>query len=144
EAETVLRIFHRRQLEHAAFYVAEMRDLASLWSEEDEGDEKALHALAAAVGLRAKLPRGEDRLRDAHVAVPDLPACFARVESGALPVEWFEWLLRSVLRLSTVQRRQVDERVADWQLEAIDVERFYRELRHLVDWFGRATIAESP
>src|SRR5699024_729572 len=47
EAETVLRIFRRRQQEHAALYVAETRDLASLWSEEDEGDEKALHALAA-------------------------------------------------------------------------------------------------
>jgi hypothetical protein len=144
EAETVLRIFRRRRQEHAAFYVAEMRDLASLWSEEDEGDEKALHALAAAAGLRAKLPRGEDRLRDAHLAVTDLPSCFARVGEGALPVEWFEWLLRSVLRLTPPQRRQVDERVAAWQLEAIDVERFYRELRHLIDWFGRAAVQESP
>lgn len=144
EAETVLRIFRRRQQEHAAFYVAETRDLASLWSEGDEGDEKALHALAASVGMRAKLPRGEDRLRDAHVAVTDLPACFARVESGALPVEWFEWLIRSILRLTSHQRRQVDERVAAWQLESIDVERFYRELHTLVMWFGRAAVQETP
>ncbi|WP_245850973.1 HNH endonuclease signature motif containing protein [Brachybacterium vulturis] len=144
EAETVLRIFHRRRQEHAAFYVAETRDLATLWSEEDEGDEKALHALAASVGMRAKLHRGEDRLRDAHVAVTDLPACFGRVESGALPVEWFEWLIRSVLHLTAYQRRQVDERVAAWQLESIDVERFYRELHTLVVWFGRAAVQESP
>ncbi|MGP9539292.1 HNH endonuclease signature motif containing protein [Brachybacterium sp. AOP43-C2-M15] len=144
EAETVLRIFRRRRQEHAAFYVAEMRDLASLWSEEDEGDEKALNALAAAAGLRAKLPRGEDRLRDAHIAVTDLPACFARVEEGALPAEWFEWLLRSVLRLTSHQRHQVDERVALWQLDSIDVERFYRELRLLVEWFGRSAVHESP
>ena len=77
EAETVLRLFRRRSREHAALYAAEMRDLASLWSEEDEGNEKALNALAAAAGLRAKLPRAEDRLRDAHLAVTDLPACFA-------------------------------------------------------------------
>lgn len=144
EAETVLRIFYRRQQEHAAFYVAETRDLASLWSKGDDADEKALHALAASVGMRAKLPRGEDRLRDAHLAVTELPACFARVESGALPVEWFEWLIRSVLRLTTHQRRQVDERVAAWQLESIDVERFYRELHTLVVWFGRAAVQESP
>lgn len=144
EAETVLRIFHRRRQEHAAFYVAETRDLATLWSEEDEGEEKALHALAASVGMRAKLHRGEDRLRDAHVAVTDLPVCFARVESGALPVEWFEWLIRSVLRLTAHQRRQVDERVAAWHLESIDVERFYRELHTLVVWFGRAAVQESP
>lgn len=144
EAETVLRIFRRRRQEHAALYVAEIRDLASLWSESDEGDEKALHALAASAGLRMKLSRGEDRLRDAHVAVTDLPACFARVEEGALPVDWFEWLIRSVLRLTHVQRRQVDERVAVWQLEAIDVERFYRELRTLIEWFGRAAVQETP
>lgn len=144
EAETVLRIFRRRQQEHAALYVAETRDLASLWSEEDEGDEKALHALAASVGLRTKLPRGEDRLRDAHVAVTDLPACFSRVAGGALPVDWFEWLIHSVLRLTPHQRRQVDERVAAWELESIDVERFYRELRTLVTWFGRSAVQESP
>ena len=144
EAETVLRIYRRRREQQAAFYVAEMQDLASLWTEEDEGDEKTLHALAAAVGLRTKLGRGENRLRDAHVAVTDLPACFARVGAGELPVDWFEWLLRSVLRLSSHQRRQVDERVATWQLDAIDVERFYRELRLLIDWFGCAAVQETP
>ncbi|WP_245822801.1 HNH endonuclease signature motif containing protein [Brachybacterium avium] len=144
ESATVLRIFQRRREEHAALFVAEMRDLASLWSEDDEHDEKALHALAAAVGLRTKLTRGEDRLRDAHVALTDLPSCFARVGEGALPVEWFEWLIRSVLRLSPHQRRQVDERVAAWQLESIDVERFYRELHALVVWFGRAAVQETP
>lgn len=144
EAETVLRIFRRRRDEHAALYVAETRDLASLWSEEDEGDEKALHALAAATGLRVKLPRGEDLLRDAHVAVTDLPVCFDRVAEGALPVDWFEWLIQSVLRLTAHQRRLVDERVAAWQLEAIDVERFYRELRILIKWFGREAVQESP
>lgn len=143
-AETVLRIFRRRRQEHAALHAAELRDLASLWCEEDEGEEKALRALTAAVGLRTKITRGEDRLRDAHVALTDLPLCFARMESGELPVEWFDWLVRSVLRLTAHQRGLVDERVADWQLEAIDVERFYRELRHLVEWFGRAAVQKSP
>ncbi len=144
EAETVLRIFRRRQREHAALYVAEMKDLASLWRADDDRDEKVLHALAAAAGLRTKAGRGEDRLRDAHLAVTDLPACFARVAKGDLPADWFEWLLKSVLRLSSEQRRQVDERVASWELEAIDVERFYRELRLLVTWYGRAAVQETP
>lgn len=144
EAETVLRIFRRRRQEHAALYIAEMHDLATLWTEGDEAEEKALHALAAAAGLRVKMTRGEDRLRDAHVAVTDLPACFARVAEGALPIEWFEWLIRSVLRLTAHQRRLVDERVAAWQLEAIDVERFYRELRLLIAWFGTDAVQESP
>ena len=144
EAETVLRIYRRRREQHAALYVAEMQDLASLWTEDDDGDEKALNALGAAAGLRTKLGRGENRLRDAHVAVTDLPACFARVGAGELPVDWFEWLLRSVLRLTAHQRRQVDERVAAWQLEAIDVERFYRELRLLIGWFGRTAVQETP
>lgn len=39
EAETVLRIYRRRREQQAAFYVAEMQDLASLWSEGDEDDE---------------------------------------------------------------------------------------------------------
>ena len=63
---------------------------------------------------------------------------------GALPVDWFEWLIQSVLRLTAHQRRLVDERVAAWQLEAIDVERFYRELRILIKWFGREAVQESP
>lgn len=144
EAGTVLRIFDRRRQALAALYVAETRDLASLWDEEDEGDEKALHALAAAVGLRTRLSRGEDRLRDAHLAVADLPRSLTRVEEGVLPVEWFEWLVRSVLRLDRRQRRQVDERVAAWDLASIDVARFYRELRLLVVWFGRPAHQESP
>lgn len=144
EAETVLRIHRRRRELQAALYVDEMHDLASPRSEGDEHDEKTLHALAAAAALRVKLPRGEDRLRDAHVAVEHLPACFARAGRGELPIDWFEWLIRSVLRLAPAQRLQVDERVAAWQLEAIDVERFYSDLRILVEWFGRAAVQESP
>lgn len=144
EAEIVLRIFHRRQREYATFYVAELRDLARLWTETDEADEYALHTLAAAAGLRAKLPRGEARLRDAHVAVTDLRECLGQVAAGILPVDWFEWLVRSVLRLTPVQRQQVDERVAAWQLASLDVERFYRELRTLISWFGMTAARESP
>ena len=144
EAEVVKRIFDRRREQHAAFYVAEVRDLALLWTDGDDAEESALHSLAAAAGMRTKLSRGEDRLRGAHIAVVDLPDCFAPVAAGRLPVEWFEWLVRSVLRLTPEQRRQVDLRVAAWHLGSIEVERFYRELRLLIAWYGMAASTESP
>lgn len=144
EAAVVARIFDRRRTAHAALYVAELRDLAALWSAGDDEDEHALHALAASAALRSTIGRGEGRLRDAHLAVTDLPRCLARVESGALPADWFDGLIRHARPLTAVQRAQLDERVAAWDTPSITPETFRTHLRLLAAWFHPADPDSTP
>ncbi|PMC74368.1 DUF222 domain-containing protein [Brachybacterium sp. UMB0905] len=147
EAQLMVRVQERRRLA-GTLYAEEVRDLALLWTVDDdhpgEADELAVNCLIAAAGLRSKVGRAEGKLRDAVHATRDLPLCLDLVAGGVLPVEWFEWLIRSTRRLEPEQRRQVDDRVAEWDLAGIDVNRFYRELRMLIAWFGAGLQQEHP
>ncbi|WP_146007760.1 hypothetical protein [Brachybacterium sp. UMB0905] len=143
----MVRVQERRRLA-GTLYAEEVRDLALLWTVDDdhpgEADELAVNCLIAAAGLRSKVGRAEGKLRDAVHATRDLPLCLDLVAGGVLPVEWFEWLIRSTRRLEPAQRRQVDDVVAEWDLAGIDVNRFYRELRMLIAWFGAGLQQEHP
>ncbi|PMC75118.1 hypothetical protein, partial [Brachybacterium sp. UMB0905] len=147
EAQLMVRVQERRRLA-GTLYAEELRDLALLWTVDDdhpgEADELAVNCLIAAAGLRSKVGRAEGKLRDAVQATRDLPLCLDLVAGGVLPVEWFEWLIRSTRRLEPEQRRQVDDVVAEWDLAGIDVNRFYRELRILIAWFGAGLQQEHP
>lgn len=140
ESAALQRILRRRREVQAAAYVAELTDLAELWVE-DAGDDGDLNAVAVGVVLRAKLGRAAGRLRDARMAVTDLPRCLAQVGSGALPPEWCDHLLRSVRGLTAAQRAFVDEQVSSWQLETLPADRFWTLLRQLVAWVDTAAAA---
>ncbi|GAB4094604.1 HNH endonuclease signature motif containing protein [Brachybacterium horti] len=149
DALVLRRILERRRTAHAALYVAELRDLAALADPESLGDQDPgpsheTNAIAAGMVLRTRLGRAGLRLRDAGIAIRDLPLCLDRVESGDLPSEWFDQLVRSVRDLLPEQRHQVDEKVSAWQLEALPPERFRTLLRHLVLWCGPEAAAGAP
>ncbi|MDN5686019.1 MAG: HNH endonuclease [Brachybacterium sp.] len=128
--------------EEALAYAGRLRKLAMLW--DDTSEEGDMNAILVADARRITLDRARTLLRDAATAVVDLPHTLARLEAGQLPVSWFEQLLRRTRRLTSDQRRQVDDRVAEWDLENITADRFSRELGKLIAWFGMAAVRETP
>ena len=128
--------------EEARAYAERLRRLAMLWDDTDE--EGDTYALLVADARRIAVNQARTQLRDACIAVTSLPRTLARLEAGHLPVSWFEQLLRRVRRLTPEQCRQLDDRVADWDLENIRSERFSRELGTLITWFGISAVRPSP
>ncbi|WP_193103583.1 HNH endonuclease signature motif containing protein [Brachybacterium sp. FME24] len=138
----VARELFSTHLEEARAYAGRLRKLAMLWDEtSDEGD---LYAVLVADARRITLNHARAQLRDACTAVTTLPRTLARLEAGHMPVSWFEQLLRRVRRLTPDQRRQLDERVADWDLANVSCDRFLRELGKLIAWFGAAAVRATP
>ena len=144
DAVVLRRILERRRTAHAALYVEELRDLASLWDAPEGEDDGDVYAVAVGMVLHTRINRATSRLRDAYIAVTDLPQCLALVEVGVLPTEWFDHLVRSVRNLRAVQRHRVDEKVAEWEIESLSPERFWNVLRTLVLWFGRREADGTP
>lgn len=132
EAVVLRRVLERRRTVHAHLYIEELRDLASLW-DGASGDDGG-NGIAAGLVLRSRIGRATRRLHDAYIGVTDLPACLARVESGDLPTEWFDQLVRAVRDLPGAERRQVDETVAGWRVESLSPDRFRTLVKHLVTW----------
>src|SRR5690625_4109488 len=119
---------------HAVF----LADLARLWVERDDPevrDDREEMDLVAAIALRTTTSFAGSQLRDAHLALPDLPRTYAQLAAGVMPVEWFTRLVVAVRALTQVQRDQVDQRVATWQLASIPAESFRRHLKTLIAWF---------
>ena len=120
--------------EHAVF----LADLARLWVERDDPkvrDDREEMDLVAAIALRTTTSFAGSQLRDAHLALTDLPRTYAQLAAGVMPVEWFTRLVVAVRALTQVQRDQVDQRVATWQLASIPAESFRRHLKTLIAWF---------
>ena len=113
-----------------------------LW--DDSCEEGNTYAILVADARRITLAQARTELRDACTAVTDLPRTLSRLEAGHLPVTWFEQLLRRIRRLTPEQRRQLDDRVADWDLENIRSDRFSRELGMLITWFGSQAAQGTP
>ncbi|MCW1804677.1 13E12 repeat family protein [Brachybacterium squillarum] len=132
EAVVLRRVLERRRTVHAHLYIEELRDLASLW-DGASGDDGG-NGIAAGLVLRSRIGRATRRLHDAYIGVTDLPECLARVETGDLPTEWFDQLVRAVRDLPGAQRRQVDETVAGWRVESLSPDRFRTLVKHLVTW----------
>ncbi|MGP9746594.1 DUF222 domain-containing protein [Brachybacterium sp. AOP29-B2-41] len=131
--------------EEARGYAERLRKLATLWDDTDGADDDGdTYAILVADARRVTLDQARSLLRDACTAVTSLPRTLARLEAGHLPVAWFEQLLRRVRRLTSDQCWQVDERVADWDLENISCDRFSRELGKLIAWFGTTAVRSTP
>lgn len=135
-AERLIARERRGSREHAQL----LREIAALWVESDDDvrpDDREQADLLVGIALRTTTSKAGTLLRDAHIALHELPRVFARLESGDLPVEWFERVLRTVREFTPTQRTQVDEQVAEWDLASIPVARFRRELRLLAAWLVR-------
>lgn len=64
-----------------------------------------------------------------------MPATYARLAAGDMPVEWFDRLLRTLRDLTPFQRAQVDERVSTFDLASLPVDSCRRSLKLLLAWF---------
>ena len=128
--------------EEARRYAEQLRKLAMLWDDTDEDGDT--YAILVAEARRITLNQARTALRDACTAVTCLPRTLARLEDGDLPASWFEQLLRRVRGLTPDQCRQLDERVADWDLKNIRSDRFSRELGMLITWFGSHAVQGTP
>lgn len=128
--------------EESRRYAQRLRRLAMLW--DDSCEEGDTYAILVADARRITLAQARTELQDACTAVTDLPRTLSRLEAGHLPVTWFEQLLRRIRRLTPEQRRQLDDRVADWDLENIRSDRFSRELGMLITWFGSQAAQGTP
>lgn len=137
-AVRLLALQRHQSAEHARL----LRELAPLWVAPEDGesapDDREEADLVVAIALRTTTGKAGTLLRDAHLALDELPQLFARLESGDLPVEWHQRILRSVRELTPAQRAELDTRVAAWDLASIPVERFRRELRLLIAWLHQA------
>lgn len=128
--------------EEARAYSERLRTLATLWDEtNDDGDT---NAILVADARRITLNQARCQLRDAFTAITSLPRTLCRLEAGHIPVAWLEQLLRRVRRLTSDQCRQLDDRVADWDLANISCDRFTRELGKLIAWFGTDAVRSTP
>ena len=124
-----------------------LRDIAALWvprEDEDLRDDREESDVAVALALRTTTARAGTLLRDAHMAVTEVPATFARLASGDMPVEWFDRLVRALRDLTPVQRAQIDERVSTWDLDSLPVDSYRRSLHLLLAWFQSPAPEVAP
>ncbi|WP_226831999.1 DUF222 domain-containing protein [Brachybacterium sp. FME24] len=111
---------------------------AAFWvdhEDPDQADDRAAADLAVAIALRTTTPKATYLLRDAHLAVDELPATFERLACGDMPSEWFDKLVKEVRNLTPFQRTEIDELVSAWDLASIPADRFFDELRLLRAWY---------
>lgn len=142
-AERLLGRGRRASRDHAAL----LRDIAALWvdrDEEDLCDDREESDVAVSIALRTTTTHAATLLRDAHLALTDVPATFARLEAGDMPVEWFDRLLRVLRDRTAFQRSQIDARVSTWDLASIPVDRFRRALNLLLAWFATPEPEVAP
>lgn len=125
-----------------------MRSLAPFYEGEDcaaLGDHgEADVYVGVTLALRCSAGQALRRIQEAHIAVEHLPQTFALLSSGAMPTDWFRFLLKAVGPLCPLDRGRVDAAVTLWDL-GIGQERFRREVRRLVQWLElRADEDPSP
>ena len=112
--------------------------LAPFWIDHDDpdlSDDREERSVAIAIALRTTTALASFRIRDAHIAVAEMPRTFERLASGEMPTPWHQRMLRAVGDLTPFQRSQADEFIAAWDLASIPADRFQDELRQLISWF---------
>ena len=131
---------HLRPVHAAA--VEESRRLATRFTtlapsfhdpESEEHDEDAAEAelLTVALALRCTRTVAERVLRDAHIAVTQLPRTLVRLHSGEYPAAWFERILRRTRHLTARQILFVDAAASLWPT-TITTEQFHDRLSRLL------------
>ena len=132
-----------RQRRKSRELAEEIGEIHLLWVEGAD-DQADVNAVVIANTLRTDLPTAERLLRDARLAVTDLPLVLRRLAAGEISVPAFEHLVRKVRPLSPEQRRVVDSYVAEWDLENIPADRYRRELSLLVTWWDTDAARPGP
>ncbi|MDN5822336.1 MAG: HNH endonuclease, partial [Brachybacterium sp.] len=121
--------------EESRRHARHLLDLAPFWIDHEDPDlseDREERSLAIAIALRTTTARASYRIRDAYIAIAEMPRTFARLAAGDMPKGWHQRLLKSVREFTAFQRAQVDEYVAAWDLASIPADRFQDELRQLI------------
>ena len=142
DAATITRMMEVER-EDARRHARHLFDLAPFWIDHDDPDlseDREERSLAVAIALRTTTALASLRIRDAHIAVSDMPRTFERLASGDMPKEWHQRAMKALQDLTPDQRAMADEYIASWDLASIPADRFRDELRELVSWFE----AENP
>lgn len=116
---------------------AHYRRLSAFWRETEipkDADPACLdvyeaETLAVALALRCTRGVAFHRINDAHRALTSFPRCFARLEAGVFPVEWFGRLLLRTRMCPEPDLAALDAQVASWPLD-VTVEQYRRKLSH--------------
>lgn len=146
DAATVTRLMEAER-EESRRHARHLLDLAPFWIDVENPevpDEREERSLAVAIALRTTTAVAYGRIRDAHMAVVELPRTFERLLDGDMPKEWHQRVLRSVAEFTPFQRSQADEYIASWDLASIPADRFRDELRQLVSWFESELLRPCP
>ncbi|MGP9538560.1 HNH endonuclease [Brachybacterium sp. AOP43-C2-M15] len=137
ETATVTRLMEAERAESVR-YGRRLLDLAPFWIDDEDPDldlDREERSLAIAIALRTTTTVAFRMIRDANIALEEMPRTLERLLAGEMPKEWHQRLLRAVQDLTPFQRSQADEYVASWDLASIPADRFRDELRQLVSWF---------
>ncbi|UYG16648.1 HNH endonuclease [Brachybacterium huguangmaarense] len=109
----------------------QMRALAAFWIDPASPDTDPCEVdemdLRVALALRVTEHVAHRRIRQAHIAVVDLPGVWRRLAAGELPAPWMTRILAKTTDLTPVQRALVDAEIASWDL-AVTAEQFARQL----------------
>ena len=132
---THLHQVHAASLEESRRLAARLTALAPSFHdpESEEHDEDAAEAelLTVALALRCTRTVAERVLRDAHIAVTQLPRTLVRLHSGEYPAAWFERILRRTRHLTARQMLFVDAAASLWPT-TITTEQFHDRLSRLL------------
>ena len=132
---THLHQVHAASLEESRRLAARLTALAPSFHDPEEEDcdegEAEAELLSVALALRCTRAVAERIVRDAHIAVTQLPRTLLRLERECFPAPWFDHLLRRTRHLTARQMTAVDEAASHWPL-ALTTEQFHRRLSRLL------------
>lgn len=101
--------------------------------ESEDYDEDAAEAelLSVALALRCTRTVADRILRDAHIALTQLPLTLPRLECGEFPAAWFDRILRRTRHLTAHQMGFVDAAASRWPA-TLTTEQFHHRLSQLL------------
>ncbi|WP_422117605.1 HNH endonuclease [Brachybacterium sp. UNK5269] len=146
DAAAAVRLMESER-EASRSHAARLLDVAAFWIDRSDPDlalEREELDLAVAIALRTTTAAAGYLIKDAHIAVAEMPRTFERLAAGDMPTEWHQRMLKSVRDLTAFQRSQIDERIALWDLPSIPADRFRDELRLLVAWYETDSVRRRP
>jgi len=130
-----LQQVHAASLEESCRLAARFTALAPSFrdpeSEDFDEDEAEAELLCVALALRCTRTVADRILRDAHIAVEQLPLTLLRLEDGTFPAAWFDRILRRTRHLTVRQMARVDSAIALWPT-TLTTEQFHHRLSRLL------------
>ncbi|WP_157773456.1 HNH endonuclease signature motif containing protein [Brachybacterium vulturis] len=130
-----LRSIHAASIQESRHLAARFTALAPSFhdpeSEECDADAAEAELLSAALALRCTRTVADRILRDAHIAVTQLPLTLPRLECGEFPAAWFDRILRRTRHLTPHQMTVVDAAVSLWPA-TVTTEQFHHRLSRLL------------